>query len=130
MSGRQTKVMNEQADRYGTPFGGVFIDLTKVVKAWHDFLAENAQRLARDPDELMQGGPGSSPALERYREERAALAKLDRLERERRLLPRDKVRQSLGHDRRRAAGRRGRPGAAVRAGRRRDPVRGPGRRLA
>jgi hypothetical protein len=43
----------------------------------------------------MQGG-GSSPALERYREERAALARLDRLEREGQLLPRDQAKESLG----------------------------------
>ena len=94
MSGRQTKVINEQATRYGIPFGGTKIDLAAVAKSLHDFLAENAQRLAREDDELLQGG--SSPALERYREERALLARLDRLERERRLLPRDEVREALG----------------------------------
>ncbi len=94
MSGRQTKVINEQAARYGLGFGGAKIDLPAVVRSLHDFLAENAQRLARDDDELLQGG--SSPALERYREERALLARLDRLERERRLLPRDAVREALG----------------------------------
>jgi hypothetical protein len=96
MSGRQTKVINEQADRYGLPFGGPFINLPKFVRAFHDFLAENALKLARDDeaDPLLQGG--GSPALERYREERAALARLDRLEREGALLPRDQVRQGLG----------------------------------
>lgn len=93
MSGRQTKVINEQAARYGIPFGGPTIDLPKVVRAFHDFLADNALRLARD-DDLLRGG--SSPALERYRRERAELARLDRLERQRRLLPRDEVRQALG----------------------------------
>jgi hypothetical protein len=95
MSGRQTKVINEQADRYGLPFGGPFISLPKLARALHDFLAENAMKLAREDDPLLQGGP-SSPALERYREERAALARLDRLEREGALLPRDQVRQWLG----------------------------------
>ena len=94
MSGRQTKVINEQASRYGIPFGGPTISLPAVVRAFHDFLAENAQKLARDDDELMQGS--GSPALERYREERAALARLDRLEREEQLLPRDEVRQAMG----------------------------------
>ena len=94
MSGRQTKVLNEQAARYGIPFGGAVIDLPAVVRALHDFLAENAVKLARDDDELMQGA--SSPALERYREERAALARLDRLEREDHLVPRDQVREALG----------------------------------
>jgi hypothetical protein len=94
MSGRQTKVINEQATRYGIPFGGATIDLPAVVKGVHDFLAENAQKLARDDDVLLQGG--NSPALERYREERAAMARLDRLKRERELLPRNEVKEALG----------------------------------
>jgi hypothetical protein len=94
MSGRQAKVINEQALRYGIPFGGATVNLPTVVRALHDFLADNAQKLARDDDLLMQGG--SSPALERYREERAALARLDRLEREGTLVPRDEVREGLG----------------------------------
>jgi hypothetical protein len=94
MSGRQAKVLNEQAQRYGIPFGGSNINLPAVVRALHDFLADNAQKLARDDDPLMQGT--GSPALERYREERAAMARLDRLEREQKLIPRDAARESLG----------------------------------
>ncbi len=94
MSGRQTKVINEQAERYGIPFGGATINLSSVVRALHDFLAENAQKLAREDDPLMQGS--GSPALERYREERALMARLDRLEREQELIPRDVARESLG----------------------------------
>lgn len=94
MSARQTKVINEQAQRYGIPFGGSRINLPAVVRALHDFLAENAQKLARDDDPLMQGT--GSPALERYREERAAMARLDRLEREQNLIPRGEVREALG----------------------------------
>jgi hypothetical protein len=94
MSGRQTKVLQEQALAYGIPFSGATIDLTAVARGLHDFLADNAQKLARDDDDLMQGS--ASPALERYREERAALARLDRLERERKLMRRDEVRESLG----------------------------------
>jgi IS4 transposase len=95
MSGRQTKVLNEQATRYGIPFGGATINLPAVVRALHDFLADNAVKLAREDDPLLQGGP-ASPALERYREERAILARLDRMEREGHLLPRDTVRQAMG----------------------------------
>ena len=96
MSGRQTKVINEQAARYGIPFGGASIDLSKVAKALHDFLADNAVKLAAaEPDAVLAGGPGS-PAVERYREERALLAKLDRMEREGKLMPRDQVREALG----------------------------------
>ncbi len=95
MSGRQTKVINEQAQRYGLPFGGPTINLPALARKLHDFLADNALKLAKDePDDLLQGS--GSPALERYREERAALARLDRLEREQRLLPRDDVREVLG----------------------------------
>jgi hypothetical protein len=43
----------------------------------------------------MMGSDVSSPALERYREERAALAKLDRLEREGALMPKDEARDAL-----------------------------------
>lgn len=94
MSGRQTKVLNEQAARYNIPFGGRTIDLPAVARALHDFLADNAQKLSREDDELLQGS--NSPALERYREERALLARYDRMARERGLLPRDEVRQALG----------------------------------
>ena len=94
MSGRQTKVINEQAERYGIPFGGPSIDLPAVVRALHDFLATHAHKLTGDDDPMLAGG--SSPALERYREERAALARLDRLERERLLVRRDEVREGLG----------------------------------
>ncbi|MDA7504041.1 hypothetical protein N8553_03570 [bacterium] len=95
MSGRQTKVINEQAERYGIPFGGRTINLSKVVHALHEFLAANARRFMDDDDDLLNGNV-SSPALERYREERAKLARLDRLEREQKLIPRDEIRQGLG----------------------------------
>ncbi len=61
MSGRQTKQINEQAQRYGIPFGGATVNLPAVVRALHDFLADNAVKLARDEDPLMQGS--GSPAL-------------------------------------------------------------------
>lgn len=94
MSGRQAKVINEQAVRYEIPFGGPTVNLPAVVRAFHDFLADNAVKLARDDDVMLQGN--GSPALERYREERAAMAGMDRRERERQLLPRDEAREALG----------------------------------
>lgn len=93
MSGRQAKVLIEQAALHGIPFGGATISLPKVVKAYHDFLAANKFKLCRDEDDLLSGP--NSPALERYREERALMAKLNRLEREGQLLPRDDTRQVL-----------------------------------
>src|SRR5687767_10418373 len=55
MSGRQTKVINEQAERYGLPFGGPSVNLPAFVRAFHDFLADNAIKLAKD-DDLSLGG--------------------------------------------------------------------------
>jgi hypothetical protein len=81
MSGRQAKVINEQAERYGLPLGGPTVNLPALARALHDFLAENALKLAQDDDDPLLRG-GGSPALEQYRVERTALARLDRLERE------------------------------------------------
>ena len=61
MSGRQAKVINEQAQRYGIPFDGATVDLPLVVRRLHDFFAANAQKLAAEDDPLMQGS--GSPAL-------------------------------------------------------------------
>ncbi len=99
MSGRQAKVINEQADRYGIPFGGRVVDLSEVVKSLHNFLANNARRRGGNPgadgeDDPLLSGSGS-PALERYREERAQLARLDRMEREKSLVPREEIRSAL-----------------------------------
>src|SRR5687768_5180476 len=55
MSGRQTKVLNEQALRYGLPLGGPVINLPDLARSLHDFLAENALKLARDEDALLSG---------------------------------------------------------------------------
>ncbi len=63
MSGRQAKVINEQAERYGIPFGGPSINLPAVVRALHDFLADNAHKLAREDDPLMQGSGSSGRSL-------------------------------------------------------------------
>lgn len=46
MAGRQVKVVNEQADRYGLPIGGATVDLQAFVRAVHDFLAAHARKLA------------------------------------------------------------------------------------
>jgi len=92
MSGRQTKVLAEQADRYGLPFGGRTVNLPKLVRALHEFLAANARKLAAD-DDMMDAG---AEALQQYRKERARLARLDRLARERTLVSRENVRDGLG----------------------------------
>jgi hypothetical protein len=85
MSGRQAKVLNEQALLYGLPFGSATIDLSQVVRRLHDLLAAHGRELlTEDSDPLLSRG--HSPALEQYRQERARLAQLDRLEREEELV--------------------------------------------
>ena len=76
MSGRQRKVLIEQAEHYGIPFSGRTIDLTRVVKALHDFLAKNARYLAER--EQYTSNRRKDPALEKYRAERARIAELKR----------------------------------------------------
>jgi len=85
-SGRQTKVLQEQAERYGLPVAGAVIDLPRLIASLHGFLASNKYRFHDDAegDPDMQGG--DSPALERYRHEKALIARMERLEREGRLL--------------------------------------------
>lgn len=46
MSGRQDKVLNEQATRYGLPVGGPTIDLLEVVSWLHGFFAQHRSELA------------------------------------------------------------------------------------
>lgn len=47
MSGRQAKVINEQAARYGLPFGGSEINLPDLAFALHNFLAAHARILGK-----------------------------------------------------------------------------------
>jgi len=88
-SGRQDKILNEQAGRYGMPIGQATIDLPEVVRWLNDFLADRAVVLAAaDGDE----GPD---AKERLTSIRCELAQLE-LERERgQWMPRKEVREAL-----------------------------------
>jgi len=96
MSGRSARVLIDQAKRYGMPIAGRTVDLAALLSWLHDFLATNSTRLnAPDSDDPMMGGV-ASPALERYREERAKLARLERLQKEGSLLPRDELHQAHG----------------------------------
>jgi hypothetical protein len=94
-SGRQQKVLNEQAARYGIPIAGATISLPAVALWLHEFLATHARRLAGvDADDPLLAG-ASSPALERYR---LARAKREELGYERDLgawLPRTEVHEGL-----------------------------------
>lgn len=80
ISGRSARVLIDQAERYGLPYprgSRQPVDLEKVIRWLHDFLAKNAQRLSapRTDDPLLAGS--DSPALERYRLARAAREELE-----------------------------------------------------
>lgn len=68
MSGRQVKVLHDQARRYNLPLEGKTVSLPRVLRAFHDFLADNAAILsaAKGLEDPMLGG-GDSDALEEYR---------------------------------------------------------------
>jgi hypothetical protein len=65
----------------------------QALVTWAVARADASARQARDVDGDLSGAP--SPALERYREERAALARMDRLERENVLIPRADVHAAM-----------------------------------
>ena len=93
MSGRQARTLNEQARRYNLPIGGRVIDLGLTLRAFHDFLAKHGPKLL-DTDDPMSVAV-NSPSLEEWRSERARIAKMDRLERERILIKREDAHESL-----------------------------------
>lgn len=77
MSGRQAKVVNEQAALHGIPCSGRTVDAGAVFRWIHDFLAKhkNVIRAAGGDDPLMIGG--DSQGLERYRLARAEMAEYE-----------------------------------------------------
>lgn len=92
MSGRQHKVLDEQAARYDLPLLGESVDLFALLKRFHDLFAEGRFRSDDEIDDETQ----QTPNLEKLRGEKYRLARLDRLERQRQLLPRRLVRELLG----------------------------------
>jgi hypothetical protein len=94
MSGRQAKVINDQAARYGIPFDGAVINLPEVVRCLHDFLAINCRRIGRQS--LDEDDDGEEDNLDLYRGERYLREKLKRLQEERSLIPRAEVHERFG----------------------------------
>jgi hypothetical protein len=93
MSGRQTKVLNEQAIRHGIPCGGPVIDLAAVVRWVHDFLASHAHVLSRQNGEQIADPAKREDA--RYKRERTKLLRLRRQAKEGQLLRRSDVHEAL-----------------------------------
>ena len=97
MSGRQHKILDEQAVRYGIPLMGAVVDLPKVITWLHDFLAENGPLLIRTvgQENLLAGDVQDSPALEKLREVTFRLKQLELEEKKRNLLRRDQIHEGF-----------------------------------
>jgi hypothetical protein len=97
LSGRLHKQLADCIGRYGVPLEGETVDLYRVLRWFHDFLAEHGPLVRRtagiDPE--LAPGEGDSPALEKLREEKFRQARLERLEMERQLLPRATIHDGL-----------------------------------
>lgn len=96
LSGRQDKVLNEQATAYGIPVGGPTIDLEAVLRWFHDYLSRTRIRGDSEADAIVQGASQElkdAYLREQIREkrERAKLARLERQQQEGSLLARDDV---------------------------------------
>lgn len=50
LAGRDIKVINDQADRYGLPIGDSKVDLFAAISAFHDFIKKNGRLLSADPE--------------------------------------------------------------------------------
>jgi hypothetical protein len=95
-SGRQHKVINEQAMAYGVPLGEETINLPNVARWLHDMLATSGRKLlAGDASSEIWEGGTDSPALERKREVEYQLRLRDLAERDGTLVSRDKMRAAL-----------------------------------
>lgn len=99
LSGRQVKVLQQQAERYGLSAlnAGPSIDLNVLLKQMHDFLAKNWRRFEEEIEaaDILTGGAALSPNMERYRGYKADLAKLEVEARQGDLLPRADCRSGM-----------------------------------
>lgn len=85
-AGRHMSSLNRQAKRYGIPILGPTVDLEAYIRWVHDLLAEQGENLITgEAGDLLAGG--NSPALELCRREKYEMLRMDREEREGRLLP-------------------------------------------
>ena len=94
MSGRQPKILIEQQTRYGIPFGGATVDLTTVLRKFHDLLAKYSHLFGSEDDAALMGG-GDSPNLERLRLASACLKEMDLEERRGTHVPRAEISPEL-----------------------------------
>ena len=103
LSDRKLKQLQEQAIRYQIPIATAPIDLYAAVQGLFATIAAFARGRhpkpaedASDADVLMSSAFGGSPALERYRDEKARITKMQREELERSLVSVDSLVPMLG----------------------------------
>ncbi len=77
LSGRQAKVLLEQAARHGLPFSGTCLDLAVIIRGFHDLLSRHRHLLSTDDSDEMLMRSGESPTLERWRLAKAQLAEIE-----------------------------------------------------
>lgn len=77
LSGRQAKVLLEQATRHGLPFSGTCLDLAIIIRGFHDLLSRHRHRLSTDDSDEVLMRSGESPTLERWRLAKAQLAEIE-----------------------------------------------------
>lgn len=97
MSGRAAQVVNEQSVRYDLPIGGPVINLPKLLRAVHDFIAKHKTKLNAPIDaDPMMGGDGDSDALEAYRRVKTEQEELKLAEMKKTLVPQQTMHEELG----------------------------------
>lgn len=95
LSGRQAKQLKEQAIRYGFPIDGPTVDLYESTRSFFDFIGRHASKLVPGSEDPLLDG-ASTPWLERYREERTKMARLERHKLEGQLIGRSDIHEKLG----------------------------------
>lgn len=99
MTGRTLHSLKNVHEQYGWKIHHKTTDLPELLTQILDWLAKNGRKVLAvdrnsEADDMLVSD-AASPALERYRDERAKLAKLEREEREGRLIPRDLMQETL-----------------------------------
>ena len=95
LSGHKLPDLIRHGDLLGVDFRCRIVDVAAVARGLHDLLSRQGHRMVGlNDDESAMVGP-SSPALERYREERARLAEMDLAERQNNVIPRINLRAAM-----------------------------------
>jgi hypothetical protein len=93
MSGRQAKVLREQAELYGIGFADAVIDLPRVVRQIHDFFAKHFRRFMQPMDATEEAVQGCSQSVkDEYVRTQIELNRLKIAQHKRELVPLEEFR--------------------------------------